>query len=170
MSSRLTPRSAAFLGVIALLIPAWLVGQESKTAKKDPGTRQQLAEIPPPQLGLRYQSGNRKDPFLNPLLLKKQQELKLSDDEEEPRGQPPPGIAGMYIAQVMLLGISTSEEKQTAIFRGTDKRAYFLQDGDRLFDGYVKKTGIDDVLMVRETKLRSGKVRTQEVTKRLRTP
>lgn len=164
------PRPAAFLGVMALLIPAWLVGQESKTAKKDPGTNQQLVEMPPPQLGLRYQSGDRKDPFLSPLLLRKQAELKLADDEEEPRSQPTPGIAGMYIAQVMLLGISASEEKRTAIFRGTDKRAYFLEDGDRLFDGYVKKIGIDDVLMVRETKLRSGKVLTQEVTRRLRTP
>jgi len=71
---------------------------------------------------------------------------------------------------VMLLGISTSEEQRTAIFRGTDKRAYFLHDGDRLFDGYVKNVGMDEVTMVRETKYRSGKESAQEVTKRLRTP
>jgi len=170
MSIRLMRRLPALLEVMALLIPAWLVGQEVKTAEKDTGIKQQLLEMPSPQVGLRYQSGNRKDPFLNPLLLKKQAELKSGDDEEVARSQPPPGIAGMYIAQVMLLGISASEEKRTAIFSGTDKRSYFLQDGDRLFDGYIKRIGTDDVLMVRETKLRSGKVLTQEVTKRLRQP
>jgi len=160
-------RSAAFLGMMALLIPAWAFGQ-SKTTKKDPAAKQ-LVEAPALETGLRYQSQNHRDPFLNLLALRKQQELK-STDEEVPRGQQPPGIAGMYIAQVMLLGISTSEEERTAIFRGTDKRAYFLRASDRLFDGYVKKIGIDDVTVVRETRLRSGKVLTQEVTKRLRTP
>ena len=75
----------------------------------------------------------------------------------------------MYIAQITLLGISTAELKQTAVFRGTDKRAYFLQNGDKVFDGYIKKVSADEVLMIRETRLRSGKVLTQEITKRLRT-
>jgi hypothetical protein len=163
-------RTILFAGALALLIPVTGSGQAGQAAPKAPATEQQLVETPPPQLGLRYQSGTRKDPFLNPLLLRKQLELKLTQDEEVPRGTPPPGIAGMYIAQVMLLGISNSEGQGTAIFRGTDKRAYFVRGGDRVFDGYIKTVGIDDVLMVRETKLRSGKVLTQDVTKRLRTP
>ncbi len=164
-------KTTVFTGALALLIPASLSGQgqANKAAAKTPVTEQQLAESLPPQLGLRYRSGNRKDPFLNPLLLRKLQDLK-SQDEEVPRGNAPPGIRGMYIAQVMLLGISASEENHLAVFRGTDKRAYFVKNGDRLFDGYIKTIGLDNVLMVRETKLRSGKVLTQDVTKRLRTP
>jgi hypothetical protein len=170
MSCRMMFKTTVFAGALGLLIPALILGQTDKSATKEPAIEQKIVETPPPQLGLRYQSGNRKDPFLNPLLLRKQLELRLNQDEEVPRGTPPPGMSGMYIAQVMLLGVSTSEENRTAIFRGTDKRAYFVRSGDKLFDGFIKKIGTDDVLMVRETKLRSGKVLTQDVTKRLRTP
>ena len=38
-----------------------------------------------------------------------------------------------------------------------------------MFDGYIKAINLDSVLLIRETKMRSGKVLTQEVTKRLRT-
>ncbi len=124
-----------------------------------------------PVAGIKYQSSNRRDPFLNPIILRKESDLKRKSDEEEvARGNAPPGITGMYVAQVSLVGISASTEKRTAVFRGTDKRAYFLQEGDKVFDGYVKKIGTDDVLMIRETQYRSGKTMTQEVTKRLRTP
>jgi hypothetical protein len=116
--------------------------------------------------GARFQSNNRRDPFLNPLLLKKTE----SPDEEAPRGAPPPGMAGMLISQVELLGMSVGPEGQTAVFRGNDKRVYFLHKGDRLFDGFVKSVALDSVQLVRETKLRSGKVLTEEITKRLRTP
>jgi len=70
---------------------------------------------------------------------------------------------------VVLLGFSISPDGKTAVFRGTDKRVYFLHQGDRMFDGYIKAVNIDSVLLIRETKMRSGKVTSQEVTKRLRT-
>lgn len=117
--------------------------------------------------GIRYESGDRRDPFLDFSLQRK----KVEDlNEEEDRGQPPPGIAGMAIAQVVLLGTSYREGTYTAVFRGTDTRAYFLREGDKVFDGYLKKIDSDSVMMVRVTKLRSGKVINQEVTKRLREP
>ncbi|MFH1574345.1 MAG: hypothetical protein ABIG68_10195 [Acidobacteriota bacterium] len=114
----------------------------------------------------RYQPSNRRDPFLNPLLLIKNVDL----NEELPRGEAPPGIAGMYIAQVKLVGVSLGEDSRTAVFEGTDKRVYFLREGDRFFDGYLKEIAADAVLMIRERNLRSGKTQTDEVTKRLRTP
>jgi hypothetical protein len=107
---------------------------------------------------------NRPDPFLSP-----QNKRKRTDaDEELPKGEAPPGIAGMNTTEVELLGLSLSSEAKTAAFRGTDKRVYFLHEGDRLFDGYLKTVHIDSVLLIRETKLRSGKVLAQEMTKRLR--
>ena len=123
----------------------------------------ETAESPAPYQAARYISGNRLDPFLNPLLLK-----KTAVNEEAPRGTPPPGIAGMYINQVELLGMSLSPEGKTGVFRGTDKRVYFMHEGDRLFDGFIKTITLESVQLTRETKLRSGKVLTQEVIKRLR--
>ena len=158
------------IAIGSLLMPAGLFGQAPKAEKDNPGRGKQ-AVVLPLVAGIRYQGSNRRDPFLDPIGLKRQMDQRLkTNDEVEPLGQAPPGIAGMYIAQVALVGISTAEAKQTAVFRGADKRAYFLQSGDRLFDGFVKNIGAEEVLMVRETKLRSGKVLSQEVMKRLRTP
>jgi hypothetical protein len=106
-------------------------------------------------------------PFLNPLLLAKKAK---PSDEEESRGTPPPGIAGTYIAQAVLQGTSIRADGRMAIVRGADTRAYFVKEGDRLFDGYLKTIASDSITLIRETKMRSGKILTQDVTKRLRTP
>jgi hypothetical protein len=115
----------------------------------------------------RYEPMNRRDPFLNPLLLKPK---GGPTDEELPRGPAVPGIAGMYIGQVKLLGTSIGEESQVAVFEGTDKRVYFLRSGDRLYDGFLKSIGREAVVLVRETSFRSGNTTKEEITKRLRTP
>jgi hypothetical protein len=170
MATMLIKKLMAMLAVLllpALAFAQLAAGGRAKTA--EPAAKP--AESVPAAAGARYENLGRRDPFLNPLLLRKESEQRNKvEDEEISRGSAPPGIAGMFVAQVSLLGVSTSTEKRTAVFRGTDKRAYFLQEGDRLFDGYVKKIGTDDVLMIREMQFRSGKVTTQEVTKRLRTP
>jgi hypothetical protein len=129
------------------------------------GGKKIAAEAPTSMQGMNYNSANHPDPFLNPNLAKK----KSDDNEEESRGQAPPGIAGMPIDRVKLLG-TVFNDAPTAVFLGTDQRSYFLLESDRLFDGYVKKIGAEAVTLVRETKYRSGKIITQEVTKRLRTP
>ena len=116
--------------------------------------------------GVSYRSGNRRDPFLNPLLAKKNVKM----DEEVDRGLPPPGIAGTYISQAKFEGVSFSTDRRLAVIRGNDARAYFLEEGDKLFDGYIKSIKLDSITFVRETKLRSGKTLTQDVTKMLRTP
>jgi hypothetical protein len=125
-------------------------------------------ESPIRSAGIAYQSQSRRDPFLNPLLLKKKSNQQ--EDEEISRGVPPPGIAGTYIAQAALQGIASRDNVRVAVVRGSDSRAYFLKVGDKLFDGYLKDIQNDSITLVRETKLRSGKTLTQDVTKRLRTP
>lgn len=124
------------------------------------------AAAAPPQIA--YNPGNRRDPFLNPLPYRKKS--GQLDDEEVERGAAPPGIAGTYIAQAVLLGISMRDEGRLAVVRGADSRAYFLREGDRLFDGYVRKIDNGSITLVRETKMKSGKILTQEVTKQLRKP
>ena len=117
--------------------------------------------------GVAFKSSNRPDPFLNPLLKKKES----NKDQEISRGLPPPGIAGTFIAEAELKGISIQEDgRRLAIVRGNGDRAYFLREGDKLFDGYLKTIHRDSITLVRVTEMRSGKVITQEVTKKLRTP
>jgi hypothetical protein len=76
----------------------------------------------------------------------------------------------MRISDVKLKGTSIGEDIRTAVFEGTDKRIYFLHQGDRLYDGFLRSITTDSVVMVRETMLRSGQTLAQEVTKQLRTP
>ena len=90
-------------------------------------------------------------------------------DEEVSRGIPPPGIAGTYIAQAVLQGTAVRDNGRVAIVRGADNRAYFLKEGDKLFDGYLRTIDLDSITLVRETKLKSGKTLTKDVIKRLRT-
>ncbi len=160
-------RPALLLLMISLAASPALSLQGSKKPAAV-STKPRTPEAPSAVAGVKFNPGNHPDPFLNPNLSSKK---KVEDpNEEEPRGQAPPGIAGMYIAQVKLLGTVYGEGTPTAVFFGTDQRSYFLQESDRLFDGYVKRIDADAVLLIRETKFRSGKISTQEIMKRLRTP
>src|SRR5688572_12525921 len=69
-------------------------GEVGRSRKREP------AETRTTPGGIRYQPDNRRDPFLNPLLLIPPS--NASDPEEESRGEPPPGIAGTCIAQAVL--------------------------------------------------------------------
>jgi hypothetical protein len=160
-------KALSIAGALLLLFPLFLL-PPAAAQQAAPGLSNRMAEAPVKISGIPYKPMNRRDPFLNPLELKKTQ--KLEQDEELSLGLPPPGISGTYIAQAVLQGTSVRKSGRTAIVRGTDGRAYFLKEGDRLFDGYLKTIQVDSITLVRETKMRSGKTLTQDVTKRLRTP
>lgn len=156
----------AALAWAALLTPSAASRQAPSVKAAPEKNGGSAADFPAGVAAVRYESGNRPDPFWNPL---GQRKGGIDPNAEIPRGNPPPGIAGMNTTEVELLGMSLSPEGKTAVFKGTDKRVYFLREGDRLFDGFLKAITIDSVLLIRETKLRSGKVLIQEITKRLRT-
>jgi Tfp pilus assembly protein PilP len=164
--SRICHRGVVLLAWIAVLFASSRAAQQPGAARAGTTRAKPVIESPMVNAGVRYQSQNRRDPFLNPLALRKAQ--KPVEDEEEPRGQAPPGIGGMFIAQVTLQGVASQDGDMTAIFRGTDGRAYFLHEGDRLYDGTLTKIGADNATLTREKKFRSGKVLREEVTKRLR--
>jgi hypothetical protein len=153
--------------LLLLLCTPVLAIDVRQPAKPVTGDMGKAVESPIKYTSISYKSGNRRDPFLNPLQNKKQPK---PDDEEITRGTPPPGIAGTLVEQALLQGTSIRNEGRIAIVRGADTRAYFIREGDRLFDGYVKTIENDSITLVRETKMRSGKILTQDVTKRLRTP
>lgn len=147
-------------------MPASANGQAAAKKAPVPEKAAPKAEAPAESGGARFNPGIRPDPFLNPLLLRKNQ---VDMDEEVPRGTPPPGIGGMTVAEVQLLGIANGPEGRTAVFRGTDKHVYFLRQGDHLFDGSIQSINNDHVLLVQVTVLRSGKVLSKEITKSFRT-
>jgi hypothetical protein len=161
-------RSVGSLLLVAPLFFSTLL--YAQTARQNPGAdisqTRKAVESPIKYTGMLYKSGNHRDPFLNPLLFKKE----IAADEELARGVPPPGIAGTYIAQAKLQGIVLRDEECVAVVRGADNRAYFIRQGDKFFDGYLKSIDVDFITLVRETKMRSGKTLTQDIVKRLRTP
>ena len=125
-----------------------------------------IEKIPKPDPVL-YDSGKLRDPFLH-IVPPKTSGIRV-EDEEVPRGDPPQGIEGTSIDNAGFEGIVTrSDDSRTAIIRGSDNRAYFLSEGDRLFDGYLKAIENGSVVFIRETLMKSGKTLTQEVIKQLR--
>jgi Tfp pilus assembly protein PilP len=162
------PLPAVFSPAILLLLCSYAaIAQDADSHVMASTEAAQKAAVSPIRYsGILYSASNRRDPFLNPLLRSKEKRT----DTEQDRGTPPPGIGGTYISQAKLQGISIRDKGRLAIVRGADDRAYFLREGDRLFDGYIKKIESDFITLVLETRMQSGKVITREVTKRLRTP
>jgi len=112
--------------------------------------------------GARYDPAGHPDPFLNLL------GLRTGREDAVVEAAAVPGIGGMRISEIAFVGTSLNDGTYTAVLRGKDSRTYFLREGERLRDGYVKKIQGDSVVFVQETKLRSGKVMTQEIAKQLR--
>jgi len=152
--------------LLTLLLSSPVIAQKA-TPGIDTGAVTRAAESPIKFDSVPFISGNRRDPFLNPRHFRRND--APAGDEEISRGLPPPGIAGTLIAQAALEGISISNDRRIAVIRGSDSRSYFLKEGARLFDGYLKSILDDSIIFVRETKMRSGKMLTQDITKRLRT-
>jgi len=157
-----------FRTVIIFLLPILFVftayAQEEATVDSsvDPGVVETIAK----PAAVLYESDNRRDPFLH---ITPSRMAGNVDDEEVPRGNPPPGISGTFIEKAGFEGtMIRSGDRRIAIIRSADNQAHFLREGDRLFDGYIKTIEADSVVFIRETLLKSGKTLIQEVTKRLR--
>ena len=161
-----TPSVVAPLAVLIFFSNLVMAQNVKQNAGADTVQTRKALESPIKYTGVLYKSGDHRDPFINPLLFKKE----VKEDEEIARGVAPPGIAGTYIAQAALQGIAIRDDERVAVVQGADHRAYFIREGDRFFDGYVKAIGGDSITLIRETKMRSGKTFTQDVVKRLRTP
>jgi len=158
MNRRTAPRHLTALAALALAPAVALAVEEGKGRP---------AEAPPRGAKVRFAAEYRRDPFLNPVLTrKKADEMNVEVAPEEI----PPGISGTYIAQAKLLGIVLRDGAKTAVLQATDQRAYFMREGERLLDGFIRRIEADSVLFVRETKYRSGKVSSEEVVKHLRIP
>ena len=153
----------SFLLSFIVILPGLAQEENNAGISKEPVEAETISR-PAPVL---YESGKLRDPFLH--LAPPKTPAKKVEDREVPRGDPPPGIEGTYIDDAGFEGILIrSSNIHIAVVRSSDNRAYFLHEGDRLFDGYIKTIENDSIVFIRETLMMSGKLLTEEVTKRLR--
>lgn len=79
--------------------------------------------------GFTYDAAGRRDPFRS----------LLNGRLKEDLGERPPGLRGMGVDEVRLLGILKVPEGYLAILEGTDKMSYLVQPGAVLWDGTVER-------------------------------
>ncbi|MDR0309948.1 MAG: hypothetical protein LBJ21_00010 [Acidobacteriota bacterium] len=165
-SGRLPRTVLSLILLIPLVLPALAQDKESADVSADVPDVSAKSSLTP--AAVLYEPSNRRDPFLY-IVPDTSAKNVVFKDEEISRGTPPPGIAGTFIDKAKLEGIVIrSGNQRIAVIRGADNKAYFLREGDRLFDGYIQTIESDSVVFVRETFMRSGKTVTTEITKRLR--
>lgn len=104
----------------------------------------------------------RRDPFRS---------LLMRPEEMMAGGQAlPPGKRGLVIAQVMINGfVATPTERIAVASMAGRNRAYFLREGDELFNGYVSKITEDGVVFKEKTMDAFGREYEREVVKQLTT-
>ena len=103
--------------------------------------------------------GQRRDPF---------RAIVVQKAEAEIPDQLPPGKAGLVIGQLQVQGIARSVDGTwIAVVDNNTNRAYFLREGDKLYNGTVSAISPDRVVFMEETTNARGQNITKEVVKRL---
>lgn len=161
----MTPRSSAarsrlkpLLGRFSLLIGllgmagAWTTAQE----KADPVPGQK-----PPL----YDSKGRRDPFISLRALRQEKKSELL--EPPPLAQRPPGLPGLLVDEVTVVGIVAGIDEPIALLRGVDDFTYFARGRDKLFDGHVVEVNGERVIFQRTRRDARGNVYRSKVIKRL---
>ncbi|MDH5405562.1 MAG: hypothetical protein OEZ30_05840 [Candidatus Aminicenantes bacterium] len=103
-----------------------------------------------------YRPKSMRDPFENPFQ-KRTQQKRLQK----------PGIAGMLINEVELVGILKKADEYIAFFNGTDNLGYFLRVNDELEDGRIKEITLETVVFEQRIEDPTAIRKTREVIKRL---
>jgi len=79
----------------------------------------------------------------------------------------PPGKAGLIVETLNIDGIVHSPNGMIAIVSNSQKRVYFLREGDKLYDGSVEKIALDAISFHEIGKDAFGKPLERTVNKRL---
>jgi len=121
-----------FLGA-ALAAPARAQAPAAPAPSPAPDSLKSLTpEAPGAPEGYSYNPMGRRDPFVSL--------LKPVSPDQGPKTRRP-GMEGFLIQEVALKGIVKTPKGYIAMLLGTDGKSYFVNVGQRLFDGVV--TGID---------------------------
>jgi Tfp pilus assembly protein PilP len=115
-------------------------------------------ELQPDPTGYNYNPQGRRDPFVS--LLK-----PVSADQGVKTRRP--GMEGFLIQEVALKGIVRTQKGYTAMLLGTDGKSYFVQEGQRMFDGVVTKIDATAVTFRQEITDPLSTVKSRDVKKTL---
>lgn len=135
---------SVFVFVSFVLVASWVCSQEvgnpELTAEEEEQLRiETLEELLPGEGDAQrflYEPEGRRDPFIS-LLLGKTQDSNIR----------PPGIDGMNISEIVLVGILDWGEKgRIALFKGTDDKTYQRKVGEGVFDGKIITIAKDQVM------------------------
>ena len=148
----------AILAAILVVSPA--LSQEAAQSSEEEAsssaeTQQENAPAASQSSGVRQ----RRDPF---------RAIVVKKAEAEIPAQLPPGKAGLVIGQLQVQGIARSiDGTWIAVVDNNTNRAYFLREGDKLYNGTVSAISPDHVVFMEETTDARGQKSTREVVKRL---
>ena len=124
-------------------------------------------ELEPAPGGYTYNPQGRRDPFVSL--------LKPVGPQGTP-GQRPPGMSGFLIQEIALKGIvkqtgqgygAADKAGYIAMFLGTDGKSYFVNVGQRLFDGEIIAIDAANVTFRQEVTDPLSPVRTREIKQSL---
>jgi Tfp pilus assembly protein PilP len=108
-----------------------------------------------------YKHHGKRDPFVN---------LVQLQEKQKPAGKPvattkPPGLPGLMISEVTVVGTAQNGKNKIVILKGTDKFTYMAKPGSKLLDGYVESVDSEKIIFVREQTLPSGELIQNKVVK-----
>jgi Tfp pilus assembly protein PilP len=115
---------------------------------------------PPPAEAYSYESGGRRDPFLN--LLGAGGDVKVSTK----RGD---GSAALRVTEISVRGVMQSHGEMIAMVQGPDAKTYVVHQGDKFADGAIKSITAQGLIVVQEVNDPLSLVKQREVRKLLRT-
>ena len=149
--------------------PSSAAGQKSQPASQGyhgPGTTDHASPV-----ALQASAGEiprraLRDPFKLPPPPRPEQEEK--DDPKLP-GNRPPGSRGLLVEQLKLKGVvrDGATQKMIAVVTTNNNRAYFLREGEAVYDGVVSKITSDAIYFKGNTFDAKREVRSREVVKTL---
>ncbi len=106
-----------------------------------------------------YESGGRRDPFLN--LLGAGNETRVTTKRGE-------GSSSLVVAEISVRGVLQSGGELIAMVQGPDAKTYVVHQGDRLADGTIKNITPQGLIVVQEVNDPLSLVKQREIRKLLR--
>ena len=113
----------------------------------------------PPAEAFTYESGGRRDPFLN--LVGAGAEPRLASK----RGD---GPSGLSVSEISVRGILQSRGAFVAMVQGPDNKTYLVHQGDKFIDGTIKTITSQALIIVQEVNDPLSLIKQREIRKPLR--
>ena len=147
---------AAMLSLILALILASVAAVAAAQAPKAPASEPRGT----PTESYTYDSGARRDPFLN-LLGAGEPRLATTSTRAA-------GAAGLTVGEISVRGVMQSRDGLVAMVQGPDNKTYLVHQGDKFVDGTVKSVTPQGLVIVQEVNDPLSLVKQREIRKPLR--